>query len=98
MGQTSGVTRRSGRADGTPGAERREWREVRKNGQPAGRVEVASGPLRIGRAPENQVVLGDTYASGRHAEVVTHEGGRAVRDLGSTNGTRLNGRALVAGD
>ena len=86
------------RRNGDPGAERREWLEVRQNGQAAGRVEVGSGPLRIGRAPENQVVLGDTYASGRHAEVVVHQGARAVRDLGSTNGTRLNGRALVAGD
>ena len=80
------------------GADLREWLELRQNGHAAGQVEVGDGPLRIGRAPENQVVLGDAYASGRHADIVTHQGGRAVRDLGSTNGTRLNGRPLVAGD
>jgi len=86
------------RRNGDAGAEWREWLEVRQNGQAPSRVEVGSAAVRIGRAPENQVVLGDTYTSGRHAEIVVHGGGRAVRDLGSTNGTRLNGRDLVAGD
>lgn len=86
------------RRNGEPGAAWRAWLEVRQNGQAAGRVDIGSALLRIGRAPDNQVVLGDTYASGRHAEIVAHDGGRAVRDLGSTNGTRLNGHDLVAGD
>jgi polyisoprenyl-teichoic acid--peptidoglycan teichoic acid transferase len=80
------------------GAEWREWLEVRQDGQPGARVAVGNGPVRIGRASENQVVLRDTYASGRHAEIVEHDGARAVRDLGSTNGTRLNGQDLLAGD
>src|SRR5688572_15137719 len=86
------------RRDGDTGAEWRAWLEVRQDGQAPGRVEVGSAAVRIGRAPDNQVVLGDTYASGRHAEIVPLGGGRALRDLGSTNGTRLNGRDLVAGD
>ena len=86
------------RRNGDAGVEGRSWLEVRQNGQAPSRVEVGSAAVRIGRAPDNQVVLGDTYTSGRHAEIVAHGGGRAVRDLGSTNGTRLNGRDLVAGD
>jgi LCP family protein required for cell wall assembly len=86
------------RRNGDAGAESRAWLEVRQNGQVPSQVEVGSTAVRIGRAPENQVVLGDTYASGRHAEIVAHAGVRVVRDLGSTNGTRLNGRDLVAGD
>ena len=68
------------------GVEQREWLEVRQDGQPGARVAVGNGPVRIGRASENQVVLRDTYASGRHAEIVELDGARAVRDLGSTNG------------
>jgi LCP family protein required for cell wall assembly len=84
--------------NGDMGADQREWLEVRQDGLPEAHVGVGNGAVRIGRAPENQVVLRDTYASGRHAEIVQHGGSRAVRDLGSTNGTRLNGRGLVAGD
>ncbi len=48
----------------------------------------------IGRKPGNAIVLSDTHVSGVHAEVV-EEGGRWVlRDLGSTNGTFLDGRRI----
>jgi LCP family protein required for cell wall assembly len=79
------------------GAEQREWLAVRQSGLPETGIGLGAAPVRIGRAPENQVVLADSYASGQHAEVVTHQGRHAVRDLGSTNGTQLNGRDLVAG-
>ena len=95
-GQGYGVKQSRRNAD--QGADRREWLAVRQAGLPETGVGLSSTPVRIGRAPENQVVLQDTYASGRHAEIVVHGDGRAVRDLGSTNGTRLNGRGLVAGD
>jgi LCP family protein required for cell wall assembly len=79
-------------------ASRREWLELRQDGLPDARVGIENGVIRIGRAAENQIVLRDEYASGRHAEIVQQKGGRAVRDLGSTNGTRLNGHDLLAGD
>jgi ABC transport system ATP-binding/permease protein len=53
----------------------------------------------IGRDPSNDVTLTDPNVSRFHAEVVATAQGIELRDLGSTNGTRLNGqlvtRALV---
>src|SRR5579885_3114568 len=46
----------------------------------------------IGSAPDNDVVIDHQSVSRRHAVIVRRLGGLAVRDLGSTNGTRVNGR------
>ena len=35
------------------------------------------------------------YASSRHSEVVAREGARVLRDLGSTNGTHVDGLAIA---
>jgi hypothetical protein len=47
--------------------------------------------LVIGRHPSCDVVLGDDTVSRRHALLTFRDGGWIVRDLDSTNGTRLNG-------
>ena len=54
--------------------------------------ETGPVPLTIGRAGENTVVLGrDDFASARHARVEAQRDGLWVIDLGSTNGTYVNG-------
>ncbi len=55
------------------------------------RVEVAAEPVVIGRHPECDVVLNDAEVSRQHAEVRREEGAFLVVDLGSLNGTRVNG-------
>jgi len=55
------------------------------------RVTVGSKPLVIGRLPECDVVLADSNVSRRHAEVQRRGDGVFVTDLGSTNGTKVNG-------
>jgi two-component system cell cycle response regulator len=45
----------------------------------------------VGRSPEAQLRLADTGISREHAELVVKAGRVSVRDLGSTNGTFLNG-------
>ena len=48
----------------------------------------------LGRATTNSIVLKDDKCSREHAEV-SHAGGRwHLRDLGSTNGTRVNGQRV----
>lgn len=50
------------------------------------------GPLiTLGRATECTVPIKDRYLSRRHAEIVLVSGAWVVRDLGSVNGTMLNG-------
>jgi hypothetical protein len=45
----------------------------------------------LGRAPESDVVLNDTFVSSRHAAVEAVAEGLLVEDLGSTNGTFVDG-------
>jgi len=55
------------------------------------RFTIGTEPLVIGRLPECQVVLNDPNVSRRHAEVVLQGRDVVLRDLGSTNGTKVNG-------
>ena len=57
-------------------------------------VPLGENTVRIGRKPENELVLADEKVSGRHAEVVFEEGRYVLRDLGSTNGTSMDGRPV----
>lgn len=54
-------------------------------------IHLGSGALSIGRDPANDVVLDDPNVSRFHAEVRPLEGASEVRDLGSRNGTRVDG-------
>src|SRR6266545_1316014 len=48
----------------------------------------------IGKAPHNRIVLSDPTVSGTHAMVLARDGGYNIVDLGSSNGTFVNGRRL----
>src|ERR1700686_1212155 len=48
----------------------------------------------LGRATTNRIVLKDDLCSREHAEVYHADGRWRLRDLGSLNGTRLNGSAV----
>jgi serine phosphatase RsbU (regulator of sigma subunit)/pSer/pThr/pTyr-binding forkhead associated (FHA) protein len=55
----------------------------------------AQGPLiTLGRATECTVPIKDRYLSRRHAEIAFDDGNWIVRDLGSVNGTTLNGAKI----
>jgi pSer/pThr/pTyr-binding forkhead associated (FHA) protein len=61
----------------------------------SGRFELGTTRLSIGRAPDNQLVLTDTQVSGYHAEVLPEGEGYSIIDLGSSNGTFVNGYRLT---
>jgi putative nucleotidyltransferase with HDIG domain len=67
------------------------------NGAVKGRIWESTELLRVGRLDPLEVVLDDNSVSRYHAEIRITERGWRVRDLGSTNGTRLNGVRLGTG-
>lgn len=58
------------------------------------RVPLRVGSTVIGRGAEADITISGSGASRRHAEVVWNGQRAAVNDLGSTNGTLLNGRRV----
>jgi pSer/pThr/pTyr-binding forkhead associated (FHA) protein len=57
--------------------------------------ELDSAQLTIGRGGQNDITIrSDEYASARHARFEPRQDGVWVQDLGSTNGTYLNGSRL----
>jgi hypothetical protein len=67
------------------------------------RVPLGEDTITVGRLPESTIVLADPNVSRNHAEVRPRGTGFVVVDLGSTNGTRVNGvriseQELVDGD
>lgn len=59
------------------------------------RVLVEGRPLVIGRGRDNDLVVADPLLSRHHARIVPRNGRLVLSDLGSRNGTRVNGRAVV---
>ncbi|HEX3197494.1 MAG TPA: FHA domain-containing protein [Propionibacteriaceae bacterium] len=59
-------------------------------------AELAGGVIMIGRGADCQLILDDDYVSTRHARVVSSPNGIYVEDLGSTNGTYVNGQRITA--
>ncbi|MGJ7506613.1 FHA domain-containing protein [Variovorax sp. GT1P44] len=56
------------------------------------RYLVTASPTRIGAAPENDLILnGDDFISGRHLALKAEANALYVTDLGSRNGSELNG-------
>ena len=56
--------------------------------------QVVKSTLTIGRLPECDLVLDDPGASRQHARVRRTQSGFLITDLGSTNGTLVNGRQI----
>jgi hypothetical protein len=59
-------------------------------------AELAGGMIMIGRGADCQLILDDDYVSTRHARVVATANGIYVEDLGSTNGSYVNGQRITA--
>jgi pSer/pThr/pTyr-binding forkhead associated (FHA) protein len=59
------------------------------------RFELETAPLTVGRGSPNDVQLdGDEFASAKHARVEPRRDGVWVEDIGSTNGTYVNGKQI----
>lgn len=69
---------------------------VAQNGPIAGMRYPVTGPLEIGREATGINLSFDTMASRKHAAIAPGTGVLSVQDLGSTNGTMLNGNKITA--
>ena len=69
--------------------------EVREPNQPSRHVPANGAPINIGRGPECELVLRDSRVSRRHARLTARDGVLVLTDLGSTNGTRVNGHRVT---
>jgi len=56
--------------------------------------ELEQGALSIGRSHDNALTIDDPAVSSRHAQIVTVFDSSYVEDLGSTNGTFVNGKKV----
>ncbi|AWT41367.1 MULTISPECIES: FHA domain-containing protein [Streptomyces] len=64
--------------------------------KPATERRLPPGTVRIGRADDNDLVVDDLIVSRRHAELrPLPDGGHEIVDVGSHNGTFLNGRRVT---
>jgi predicted component of type VI protein secretion system len=59
-------------------------------------IELNGARVTIGRSPDSDVLLKDTSISAEHCEFVKENDALIVRDIGSSNGTYVNGRRVQA--
>jgi hypothetical protein len=57
--------------------------------------ELIGDVIAIGRAPSNDVVIDDPTVSAQHASLTKLPSGYRLKDLGSSNGTQINGFSIT---
>lgn len=62
---------------------------------PGAVFDIKPGNTDMGRSPEVDIPIGDAGLSRRHARIISQDGNYFIEDLGSTNGTYLNGVRLT---
>ncbi len=67
---------------------------VNRNAFRLDEIELEQGSMTVGRQPDNGLQLQDSSVSGQHAKIVTLFSASYVEDLGSTNGTFVNGKRI----
>jgi pSer/pThr/pTyr-binding forkhead associated (FHA) protein len=67
---------------------------VRKGPEPGAIYPLTAESIVLGRAPTNEIILEDSEVSRQHARLTMKAEGYELQDLGSTNGTFLDGRRI----
>ncbi len=58
-------------------------------------VTITPGELTLGRGEDNSVTFANTSVSAHHAKITTLFNATYIEDLGSTNGTIINGKKII---
>jgi dipeptidyl aminopeptidase/acylaminoacyl peptidase len=81
--------------------------EPSAQGEPPAKLTFETGPFArrvvgipdssatVGRAPDNDIIIGDPATSGHHSRIEVRNGAYWISDLGSTNGTLVNGEPII---
>ena len=81
--------------------------EPSAQGEPPAKLTFETGPFArrvvgipdssatVGRAPDNDIIIGDPATSGHHCRIEVRGGFYWISDLGSTNGTLVNGEPII---
>jgi hypothetical protein len=62
------------------------------------RYALSDGETTLGRHPDSSIFLDDVTVSRRHAKVVGTSAGRQITDVGSLNGTYVDGERVESAD
>ena len=76
---------------GTGQSQRRRVQKVEIVNERRGGFNTTECPLSIGRDEDNRIMISDEQASARHARITTDGQDFWIEDLGSTNGTHVDG-------
>lgn len=68
---------------------------VRRGPNPNETFDLSEAQISIGRSPANGIPIVDPEISRKHAQLVQQGDGYALEDLGSTNGSFVNGRRIT---
>ncbi|MCB1226699.1 MAG: FHA domain-containing protein [Verrucomicrobiales bacterium] len=60
-----------------------------------GEIELTAEQMSVGRADDNMIVIPDGSVSSHHGELLLTESGWLFNDLGSTNGSKVNGEQVM---
>ncbi|GAB4481242.1 MAG: hypothetical protein Kow0088_23370 [Anaerolineales bacterium] len=68
---------------------------MRAGPHPGTTFPLQKSEINIGRDPSNDLVISDAEVSRKHARLIWQSGAYLLEDLGSTNGTFINGQRLL---
>jgi len=86
---------RDGDGDGMASDLRPRLEVVAAKGHEPGHTFAVRGGAQLGRSESADVHIDDSFASASHARIYPSSRGVFIEDLGSTNGTYVNGRQLT---
>ena len=68
--------------------------KVFENDVPKKTISLKDGAVTIGRSDDNDIHIKDSTVSSHHAKIVTYYDASYIEDMGSTNGTFVNGKKV----